>query len=721
MAATNRDALVEIFVSAGGTRWKINNGIKVDGQGRVVELRLRGNYLRGSIPKELGALTNLVSVYLGDNQLSGKRSEDAVTLKGRDEHSYLALHCNHRTAGPVANELAALTNLRSLYLNGNQLSGSIPKELGVLTNLVSLSLGNNHLAGTIPKELAALTNLEGLDLGTNQLTGSIPKELAALTNLRTLQLSENQLTDFGPFEITSQTACFCPVKIHNRPNGKDHDAFWDHSTDVSPDDELLQGSMAGSSLPKQVEALLATLSQLGLHVHTNPWQEPPEAMVSKGIPAVREYFTDLFAEGIAPVGRKMIKVVLVGQEGAGKTSLRQSLRTGRRTPTSGPEESTVQIDVEQMDVNGVTLRVYDCAGQVAYTGLLQMFLSPRAVSLLVCDTGAFGQRDNSLTDRDQLKKDLSKLQELRVCDWLRSLSFRIPDSDVVMVATKCDLAAGMAADAAERMACGAGNWIESWSGAGMTAVRVEDGVSLTSCFAPTPNEDGGAALGTGKSPEEESTWVCDWREGMCVESRPSLLHRVMYNSKGDLRGASLVLPRGWNIGLGVLDALGRGRDPVESADQTVLASGGPIGATEAVYERNQGVGGLTRADLSTKWNDVVAALEEDGVSIVNPDLALEGALLIREHEGSLVRHSTYVFLDVTWLAQILKPLLNHRDDEDPLRGDVSLGDTGITLEDDKHIASWNRLKGHGVLEPELARVLWPDGLSDYVLPTLDSL
>lgn len=45
-------------------------------------------------------------------------------------------------------------------------------------------------------------------------------------------------------------------------------------------------------------------------------------------------------------------------------SLRQSIRTRRPTPTSGPEESTVQIDVEEMDVDGVSLRVYDCAGQV---------------------------------------------------------------------------------------------------------------------------------------------------------------------------------------------------------------------------------------------------------------------------------------------------------------------------------------------------------------------
>ena len=91
----------------------------------------------------------------------------------------------------------------------------------------------------------------------------------------------------------------------------------------------------------------------------------------------------------------------------------------------------------------------------------------------------------------------------------------------------------------------------------------------------------------------------------------------------------------------------------------------------------------------------------------------------RAFEGSLVRHETYVFLDVTWLAKILKPLLNHRDDEDWC-GNLSLGDTGITLEYDEHITSWKRLKGHGILEPALARVLWPDGLSEYVLPTLDS-
>ena len=215
----------------------------------------------------------------------------------------------------------------------------------------------------------------------------------------------------------------------------------------------------------------------------------------------------------------------------------------------------------------------DVPRQVAYTGLLQMFLSPRAVSLLVCNTEAFGQRVGDLMDKDTLRQDLAKIQELRVCDWLRSLSFRVPDSDVVVVATKCDLAAGMAVDLAGRMERAIRKWLENWSGSQMTAVRVEDGVSLTSCVTSSSQEQSGAAS------EEtiylgHSMWACDWHQDNRDEPAPSLLRRVIYNNKGDLRGAAMVLPRSWNIALEVLDAMGTGRqaqDPLRmcSYDEVV--------------------------------------------------------------------------------------------------------------------------------------------------------
>ena len=94
----------------------------------------------------------------------------------------------------------------------------------------------------------------------------------------------------------------------------------------------------------------------------------------------------------------------------------------------------------------------------------------------------------------------------------------------------------------------------------------------------------------------------------------------------------------------------------------------------------------------------------------------------REFEGSLVRHETFVFLDVVWLARILKPLLNHKD-EQTFDGAVKLGDTGdvrVTLRG-PDVVSWRRLKQYGILEPRLARAMWPGGLFEYVLPALLSL
>ncbi len=59
----------------------------------------------------------------------------------------------HGLSGPIPPELGNLTNLRSLRLGDNNLSGPIPPELGNLTNLTGLHLSNNNLSGPIPPEL----------------------------------------------------------------------------------------------------------------------------------------------------------------------------------------------------------------------------------------------------------------------------------------------------------------------------------------------------------------------------------------------------------------------------------------------------------------------------------------------------------------------------------------------------------------------------------------
>ena len=104
------------------------DGVSTDLDGRVVGLNLYGFEAKGEMPKELLNLTNLKSMDLNYNGISGR----------------------------ILPEVGNLTSLKTLLLRGNQLTGEIPKELGNLTDLNTLDLRNNQLTGEIPRNWGTL-------------------------------------------------------------------------------------------------------------------------------------------------------------------------------------------------------------------------------------------------------------------------------------------------------------------------------------------------------------------------------------------------------------------------------------------------------------------------------------------------------------------------------------------------------------------------------------
>jgi hypothetical protein len=172
-----------------------------NGNGRLTNLNLWYDNVRGQIPDDLGLLTDLTTLQLGGNQLSGTIPSSLGALTALTS---LSLY-NNQLVGTITSSLVALTALDDLSLGNNQLSGTIPLSLVALTALDDLSLGNNQLSGTIPLSIGALTALTWLSLGDNQLSGTIPSSIGALRALSSLWLNDNQLVGTMPFCNSDQS------------------------------------------------------------------------------------------------------------------------------------------------------------------------------------------------------------------------------------------------------------------------------------------------------------------------------------------------------------------------------------------------------------------------------------------------------------------------------------------------------------------------------------
>ena len=197
------------------------HGVTTDGAGRVDELALYGNNLRGRVPAELGQLDRLRLLDLSYNWLGGPIPPDLANVETFEEiylesnlldgsiplelgslpaltHLYLL---DNRLEGTIPPELGTLSNLQDLRISENRLTGRIPPEFGDLSSVATIWMDGNELEGEVPPELGSLSSVATLYLGSNKLSGEIPPELGALENIQNLALDFNDLSGPIPAEL----------------------------------------------------------------------------------------------------------------------------------------------------------------------------------------------------------------------------------------------------------------------------------------------------------------------------------------------------------------------------------------------------------------------------------------------------------------------------------------------------------------------------------------
>ena len=147
--------------------------------GLVNDIELANNNLVGTIPTELGLLTELKVWAMERGGLRGTIPSQVGTLQ---QLTLLSLDVNSLT-GTLPQELFTLRQLTELDLNNNQLSGSIDGLGGAFPNLEFLQLHNNDFSGTVPALLGTTsTNLTALTLQNTLLSGSMPTSICELVH-----------------------------------------------------------------------------------------------------------------------------------------------------------------------------------------------------------------------------------------------------------------------------------------------------------------------------------------------------------------------------------------------------------------------------------------------------------------------------------------------------------------------------------------------------------
>ncbi|KAJ0601751.1 putative protein kinase RLK-Pelle-LRR-XI-1 family [Helianthus annuus] len=186
------------YLSLWGNRLSGNLPVSLTNLTHLENLDLSYNHFSGDLPHSFTNLIRLKTLYLDSNSFSG---EFPALLTNLIHLESLSLSTNN-FSGELPVSLTNLTHLKYLILSGNHFSGNLPVWLTKLSHLEYLDLSYNNFSGELPVSLANLTHLTDLYLSNNKLTGPIPPSYGSIVNLTRLDLSTNQLNASIPNQIT---------------------------------------------------------------------------------------------------------------------------------------------------------------------------------------------------------------------------------------------------------------------------------------------------------------------------------------------------------------------------------------------------------------------------------------------------------------------------------------------------------------------------------------
>eukprot|EP00286_Rhodomonas_abbreviata_P001108 CAMPEP_0181288846 /NCGR_PEP_ID=MMETSP1101-20121128/560_1 /TAXON_ID=46948 /ORGANISM="Rhodomonas abbreviata, Strain Caron Lab Isolate" /LENGTH=2036 /DNA_ID=CAMNT_0023393015 /DNA_START=546 /DNA_END=6656 /DNA_ORIENTATION=+ len=379
-------------------------------------LDLRYCFVADDRIQEVGTLTLLQTLRLGPWGTSPPELGSLVNLT--------ELHLSEFQFEILPQTLFSLDSLTVLNLSGCQSLESLPDWMCIMTNLRVLSLRSCPNLCQLPSTMSRLTALEDLDLqGCDEI--DLPAWIGCLTSLQILKFGnddddagnageryyledsseeeeEEEESEGGAWSLPEEMKCLLQLReLTLQGTGLQQLPVWMGCfTNLEVLD--LSGCLGLKGLPPSMGRMLR-LRQMSLPPRYMARHElVPAHVEDAGCSAILQYLRDLDRGHISC---KLLKMIIVGDQLAGKSSLVDCLAAG--APCLRPKEDrTVGIDVRRwspehvqildpvrakeshksdMEIKkntGLVVHIYDAAGQKVYRATHGIFFSPEALFVL---------------------------------------------------------------------------------------------------------------------------------------------------------------------------------------------------------------------------------------------------------------------------------------------------------------------------------------------------
>lgn len=378
----------------------------------------------------------LTTLDLSSNQIADLDSIDSLI-----NLTVLNLRSNKITdASPIKH----LTNLTSLDLTGSGNRIADLDFLESLTKLANLSIASDQITDATSignlsglkvlylrsREIKNISFVESLRNLTN-LSLDTPKVkkwdyLKRLVSLKSLNLStfrESEKTDLSIIEnLTGLTELILPKKqianidfISKLTNLKKLDLRSNQISDITPLLPLIR---------QNIQVVMGDSISTGINLFGNPIVNPPIEILSKGNATILNYYGE---QDKPQFINTQIKLILIGNATAGKTSLSKYLREQYFNADQPTTHGIQKYNWQPHSQREIKIDIWDFGGQEYYHATHRLFLSRNTVYVLVWDgkTDKGGTVSTEIRYENDSKVYSLPLEHFSKIWWLKNLQFNL--------------------------------------------------------------------------------------------------------------------------------------------------------------------------------------------------------------------------------------------------------------------------------------------------------